>query len=131
MSAELRMTSPPGGIDAIHDMLDELWEKAPSVDQMDRFRFATAIIELASNVIRHADSGAGVTWTLVLGASERELVASMDDTGIAAELDLDREMPEVYAESGRGIPLLRALMDDVVYERRGHLNHWLLRRTLA
>lgn len=131
MSAELRMTSPPGGIDAIHDLLDELWKGASSVDDMERFRFATAIIELASNVIRHADSGTGVRWTLILGASDRELTAFMEDTGIAADIDLDREMPGGFAESGRGIPLLRALMDVVEYERRGELNHWRLQRTLA
>jgi len=54
---EWDMTSPPDDVDTVHDLLAVVWDGAPTVSAGDRMRFETALIELASNVMRHADAG--------------------------------------------------------------------------
>ena len=98
----------------------------------DRFSFETALIELAANVIRHADDGDGVTCTLAIETSGEEIVATITDSGVAGNVHLGwREMPGELEESGRGIALIKALVHELDYDRQGDLNCWRISRKLG
>jgi serine/threonine-protein kinase RsbW len=110
----LLLTSPPGNVDDVHDMLASFWASEPSVTDADRMAFETAIIELAANVIQHADDGAGVTWRLTVSCSPEVLVAKLVDDGVQTDLvDGGRALPDALAESGRGLAFVEMLVDDI------------------
>ena len=117
-------------IDVVHDMLEDVWANSPSVSATDRVSFETALIELSSNVIRHADDGAGLHCVLTVGVSDARIEARLTDTGVPNQVDLaGRAMPEEFAESGRGFALIKALVDEVEYVRTGSINHWRISRS--
>ncbi|MET0590997.1 MAG: ATP-binding protein [Naasia sp.] len=128
-SHALRLSSPPDDVDTVHDFLADVW-KSSSVDPMERFRFETALIELAANVMRHAAGRDGVTCSVTIQVSDSSIEAELVDDGEPGDIDLDRAMPDTLEESGRGIPLIRALVDEVVYSRTGDANRWHIARSL-
>ncbi|MGH7715573.1 MAG: ATP-binding protein, partial [Vulcanimicrobiaceae bacterium] len=69
--------------------------------------------ELLSNVARHSPGVASVT----LERRSSELVLHVDDYGQPFSLD-GRATPNVYAESGRGLLIVRAFARDIILERR-------------
>jgi serine/threonine-protein kinase RsbW len=117
-------------IDVVHDMLEGVWAKSPSVSATDRVSFETALIELSSNVIRHADDGSGIQCVLTVGVSDARIEARLTDTGMASDVELaGHTMPEEFAESGRGFAMIKALVDEVEYVRTGSINHWRISRS--
>ncbi|TFD61516.1 ATP-binding protein [Cryobacterium suzukii] len=137
----LTLVSPPDDVNAVHALLETVWADATHVSATDRCSFETALIELASNVFRHADTGSGVTCGLRLEVSDVSLDARLSDTGatskelfavkIPGSAGVDaREMPDGLSESGRGIALIQALVDELEYSRDGDLNHWHIVRAL-
>ncbi|MEO6533530.1 MAG: ATP-binding protein [Pseudolysinimonas sp.] len=125
----IRMYTPPDSVDTVHDLLEDVWTDAPSIPAGDRLRFETALIELASNVIRHADGGSGVTCTLMIETFPDRIEATLSDSGEPGNVQLaEREMPDDLSESGRGIPLIQALVDELSYDRDGSLNRWHIMR---
>ncbi len=118
-------SSPPSDVDTVHDFLDGVWREKPDIDDTDRMAFETALIELASNVIQHADPGNGVTCVLTVRAEDEHLRAELSDTADVGGLKLvGVEMPPNLAESGRGIPFIQLLVDDLSYERVDGRNVW-------
>jgi serine/threonine-protein kinase RsbW len=131
VSHALLVSSPPDDVDTVHDLLDDVWAGHGAVRLRDRMSFETAIIELASNVLRHADSGSGITCRLDIVVRPDRLEATLTDSGEPGDIQLaGRELPDELAESGRGIPLVQALVDVVEYDRGGELNRWYIARTL-
>jgi len=126
----LRLTSPPDDVNRVHVFLEEIWEVS-SVEPMDRFRFETALIELASNVLRHAAGGQLINCTMTIKVSNGDLAAELIDDGQAGDIELDTAMPDEFAESGRGIPLIRALVDTVDYSRCEGSNRWIIAKRLG
>ena len=43
----------PGCLDRVHDLVEELWLRVPGVQPSDRYRFETAVIEVAGRVHAH------------------------------------------------------------------------------
>jgi serine/threonine-protein kinase RsbW len=125
----LVFSAPPDDVDAVHEFLETVWEANPGVSEFDRMAFETALIELASNVIQHAAGEGGVTCVLTVSADEDGLSASLADTADAGGIVLmDRSMPDELSESGRGIALIQALVDDLRYERVDDHNVWSISR---
>ncbi|MDQ1582775.1 MAG: serine/threonine-protein kinase RsbW [Microbacteriaceae bacterium] len=128
----LRMSSPPDDVGTLHELLESVWVDIPSIGVRERFGFETALVELVGNVICHADSGSGVSCTLSIEILENRIEALLSDTGEPGDVELrGREMPEEFAESGRGIPLIQALVDELSYEREGGLNRWRIAKRLS
>lgn len=128
----LHMSSPPDDVNTVHDLLENVWSDLPDVGLEDRLSFETALIELASNVMRHADPGSGVLCTLTIETFSDRIEATLSDTGEPGHVQLaDRSMPGALAESGRGIPLIQALVDELRYDRTDGLNHWYITRQLT
>ena len=125
----LRLESPPGDVNAVHDLLDCVWADVTGLSMRDRVSFETALIELASNIIGHADTGSGVTCTLTIEITDDRMEATLRDTGECGNIDLrQRSMPDELAESGRGLALIQALVDDLDYSQEGNLNRWHITR---
>jgi serine/threonine-protein kinase RsbW len=129
---EALLTAPPGDLGVVHGLLASVWSDAPSVGARDRMSFETALLELAGNVLAHADGGTGLTCTVKIEVGPDILVALLEDDGRPGRVDLaDRVMPDALAESGRGIPLIHALVDDLDYERDRGVNRWRIARRLV
>ena len=117
-------------LERVHDLVDELWTRVPEVEPADRYRFETAVIEVAGNIVEHG--GQDVRLRLWLQVHPDRVEAQFRDTGRAVELDgVDAPAPDLMAEAGRGIALARATADTVTYERTGLTNRWCVvkRRT--
>jgi serine/threonine-protein kinase RsbW len=129
----LDLAAPPDDVDSVHGLLESVWGEHEHVSSVDRISFETALIELSSNVIRHGDGGSGIRCSLTVSVSGDRIEARLIDSGVPGRIELDqRRLPDDdFAESGRGIPLITALVDVVHYERCDGANHWYLARTLA
>jgi serine/threonine-protein kinase RsbW len=125
----LILRSPRDTVDLVHGFLEGLWITHPDIGELDRMAFETALIELVSNVIEHADGGQGVTCVITVNVDDSTLVANLSDTAEEGEIQVvGRVMPSVDAESGRGIALIQMLVDDLQYERVGEKNLWSISR---
>lgn len=131
-AAELRVDGPaePAWLDEVHDGLARLWEAAPEVPDLDRLRFETAVIEIATNVVRHTvPVGDGpVRASVLLRADHRRLEAELTDDGAPVRVDLDPDPVDDFAESGRGIALVLRAVDSLSLAREGGRNTWRLAR---
>jgi serine/threonine-protein kinase RsbW len=126
----VRLSAPPADVNDFHDFLADVWALAPGVSDIDRISLETALVELAANVLRHADGeGAGLTCELTISVDDHAISVAMRDTGEPGDIALlDLEMPALDAESGRGLPLIDALVDEVEHRHDGEHNHWRLVR---
>ena len=71
----LRLITPPADVNDVHDFVEVELNRHPDLNNMDRMTFTTALIELASNVIQHADTGLGVSCALTVRVEEDSLTA--------------------------------------------------------
>lgn len=134
----LMARADPEIMELVHAALSQLWVAHPDITEGDRIRFETAVMEVLGNIIEHAyrlDSGSDSPdaharrFHLVLGVTHDQVVATFGDNGEPAELDLSAaSMPGMEAESGRGLPLAKAALDELHFERIDGRNHWTLVR---
>ncbi|MBT1004434.1 ATP-binding protein [Paenarthrobacter sp. DKR-5] len=126
---ELESAAEPQSLDAIHQLLQKVWDSAPGIDLMDRIRFETAVIEVASNIIEHstpAEHGT-VRFTLEVQNTPDLLQAEFQDDARAAGVDPGAAvMPDELAESGRGLALAKVALDQFGYARDAGRNRWTL-----
>ena len=110
-------------IERVHDLVDEAWARVPDVEPRDRYRFETAVIEVAGNIVEHG--GPDVRLRLWLLVRPEKVEAQFRDTGRPVDLETALlRLPDPMAEAGRGIALARAAVDEVTYERTGSTNRW-------
>lgn len=126
----LRAKAQPTWLDEVHGLLDELWGAVPGIGATDRMCFTTALAEVAANIVEHAAREAAVPVRLVVQCTDAELRALFEDHGTAYS-DSGTSPGDAYAESGRGLDMARALSDEVLYERDGPVNRWLVVRTCS
>jgi serine/threonine-protein kinase RsbW len=124
--------TPPDDVEVVHDMLALLWEERSDVAGTDRMAFETALVELVDNVIQHATSTTTIVCRLQVAVDDAVIRAELVDTADPPQIDTARrEMPDVFAESGRGIAIIQALTTTFDYERSESRNVWTLTRELA
>lgn len=118
----------PASLDAIFDLLGEWWEEVGEVAPMTRFGFETAVIEIAGNIVEHSRGESDERrFTLDLFADAQTLSATFRDDGDPPLLDLATvRMADADEESGRGLALANAGVDDVGLRREGDRNVWTL-----
>lgn len=125
----LDFSAPPDDVSAVHEFLERVWVAEPAVGMEDRMALELAVIELASNVIEHAGGGNRVACSLDLQVAADGLRAHLVDDGERATVDpAAAELPDALAESGRGLALVRMLVDELRYERDAAGNHWTVSR---
>lgn len=98
------------------DWLDHL-----SVEQGDRDDLILGASELCSNAVRHASGTAGALELRARAEGDSVIVEVVDDGGgfDAADLAGPGEPPDLGAEHGRGLFVVRALVDDFEVRREG------------
>ncbi|GAA4159024.1 hypothetical protein GCM10022286_12770 [Gryllotalpicola daejeonensis] len=124
--------APPADVNIVHEFLDGVWSRDASLTADERLAFELALVELAANVMQHADTGAGVACRLRMIVDEASVSALLSDTGRAGDIDLAAcEMPDELSESGRGLALVQLVVDELGYQRVGSSNLWTIRKARA
>ncbi|MDQ2923204.1 MAG: ATP-binding protein [Candidatus Dormibacteraeota bacterium] len=100
-------------------------------DDVNIMHFEIALAEIGANVLTHGrpnHAGPPVEYDLRLEYATAR--ATLVDRGPAVTDFLTREMPDPSSEAGRGLPLARWLLDELVYQRDGEANKWVLVKKL-
>jgi serine/threonine-protein kinase RsbW len=115
----------PACLDHVHDLMTELWNLEPGVSLVDRELFATAVVEVANNIVEHGQGAGPTDLLLTVQVDADHIRAVFDDDGAPADVDIDAAcLPDDLADSGRGLALARAAAGHLTYERIGALNRW-------
>lgn len=127
---ELSGLAIPEGLDRLLDLLAVVGGDHPDIDQQDLMLFSTAVIEIAGNVVEHGRPVGAVAWHLVLEVRPDVLEATLSDGGeeYAGLPEGWADLPDPWAESGRGLALAAAGLDELGFERRDGRNTWHLVR---
>lgn len=125
----LHAPATPDVLEAVHALLHHFWHHVPDMTDSDRMRFDLAVAEVAANIVEHGSRGADIT--LNLRVSPAGVEADFDETGepLPDNIINGAALPEDdFSESGRGLVLARASLDEFTYAREGDHNHWHLAR---
>jgi serine/threonine-protein kinase RsbW len=128
------MCSPavPASLDLVHTLLEAVWASHQDVQTDDRMRFELGVTEIAGNIVEHAAAPAPIDFHLCVEVFDDRLEARFRDPGRRVEVDFDNTaMPDAMAESGRGLALVLAVVDQLTYRHDGSDNHWLVMRRRA
>ena len=127
-----RGPSDDDAIEAIHTELDALWDDASFVPEMDRMTFTTAVIESAANIVQHAQPVGEKPVEIDVDITVRptRLVARVSAHNAREPFaeDMQADLPDEEAESGRGLALIEMLVTTVTFERQDGTNTWILTR---
>ncbi|HET7071310.1 MAG TPA: ATP-binding protein [Nocardioides sp.] len=120
----------PESLNLLHDLLERAGREHPDLDGADLMLFETAVIEVAGNVVEHGRPHGGVAWTFRLAVLPDRLEATLSDSGEEYPGGTwGTAMPDdPMQETGRGLPLATAVLDDLGYRRTGESNHWTMLR---
>lgn len=141
MEERVSLNADAPALAAVHDALRRFWERTtgvlPAPDQQTwRLEFATAVLEIASNIVRHAHPPGqrAAAFSLRLRLFQDGAEAVLTDSGGALTAALpDRGLPDPLEpdwtslpEAGMGLAVARAAVDELDYQRRGDSNVWRL-----
>lgn len=124
----------PALVDEVLDALDALWSESPQVTSEDRTLFTLAVSEVVTNIVQHADAfaHAEISVDVALRVTADALLATIVDTAHPASIDWESvSMPDQDSESGRGLAIATAALDDFEHTGGGAGNTWVLRRRLS
>jgi serine/threonine-protein kinase RsbW len=124
--ADMELTAPaePESLELVHSLLADFWNQCEDIGMHERIRFETAIMEIANNIAEYVHTD---VFTLVLADRDVAIEALFRDAGPPLPFDpADRRLPDAMAESGRGIALACAAVDEVHYSHENHQNIWRL-----
>jgi serine/threonine-protein kinase RsbW len=128
---EYSLTAPaePASLERMHALLQEVWSDHGDITDTDRMLFEVAVTEVGGNIAEHAHDGAPLDFTLHVRVHLDRIEGEFLDNGRRAEVDLaTAAMPRAMSESGRGLALTLAAVDELVYRRDGCTNHWRIVR---
>ena len=130
MAGEYRITGTATveALERVHGLFASITEPLSPTDHM---LFETAVVEVIGNVIAHGRPRGEVRFDLMVEVRDHELVAVVNENGQDWPADMNTVMPGESAESGRGLPLLRAVLDELKFRREGDWSVWTLRRHRA
>ena len=128
----LRGLAVPESLNLLQDLLERVRSDHPEIDETDLTMFETAIVEIHGNVVAHGRAPGQVIYAFELEVRADELVGMLADTGDAVpDLSGLGDLPDELAESGRGLWLAKATLDELQYARIGDRNTWKLVRRRA
>ena len=128
----------PGTLDGLAEAVRAAQAFCDEVDApgLARANVMTALDEVLANIVHHGLQGASGTIELTMGRTGASVVAHVADTAAPFDPLLmplpDTTLPiEKRKLGGLGIALVRALTDEVSYDRRDGRNHLTLTWRLA
>jgi serine/threonine-protein kinase RsbW len=104
-----------GVVDKIADGITEFLE----FDDVDRDAVAISVIEACTNAIQHGhESESGRTVDVIFQIGEDSLTILIEDGGSGFQPASEEEMnpPDLLATRGRGIFIMRSMMDEVDFD---------------
>ena len=122
------------------DQISPLWSKYQQeiAEQTGLARDAELLCELRlalteglTNAIVHAHCEDGRPMRVELHVGPKQIEFDIFDTGPGFRFETKTDCPNPYAESGRGMFLVQAFVDDVAYENCDGTNVLRLRRHIA
>ena len=120
------------GLEALHESVRKLREASGrSADDRNLMHFEIALAEIGANVLTHGrPAGTDPPVEYRLWLDDDTAHASFVDGGPPVEEVLSRAMPDQESEAGRGLPMARWLLDELLYKREGEVNQWRLVKRL-
>jgi serine/threonine-protein kinase RsbW len=121
------------GLETLHESVRKLREASGrSADDRNLMHFEIALAEIGANVLTHGrPAGTDPPVEYRLWLEEDDLAkASFIDGGPPVEEVLSRTMPDPTSEAGRGLPMARWLLDELLYQRDREVNKWRLVKRL-
>jgi serine/threonine-protein kinase RsbW len=125
---ELSGLAVPESLDLVQDLLGRVRGEHPDIDETDLSMFETAIAEIHGNVVKHGRPPGQVVYAFSLAVRPDRLVGFLADTGEPAPDLSTLPVVDELAESGRGMWLARATLDELEYARCGDRNTWKMVR---
>ena len=121
----------PESLRRLHALLEHVAQDHPEVTADDLMLLETAVIEIAGNVVEHGRPPGQVRYAFEVAVLPDRLEALLTDTGEEVPgATGSPDMPDCYEETGRGLPLARAALDDLSYAREDERNLWRMVRML-
>ena len=120
------------GLDTLHESIKRLREATGrGEDDRNLMHFEIALAEIGANVLTHGrPSGTDPPVEYRLWLDHDTVHASLVDGGPAVDEVHSRAMPDPTSEEGRGLPMARWLLDELLYKRDGEVNQWTLVKRL-
>lgn len=114
----LHFPSSPVYLDMVGKSIHGLLESTPIPTHTESVsnNICLAVHELCANIMQHAyrNTEGSITITLILASQPWRLIAETYDIGITFDPTLVPE-PEMLGERGRGLHLIRKLIDEITY----------------
>jgi glycosyltransferase involved in cell wall biosynthesis/anti-sigma regulatory factor (Ser/Thr protein kinase) len=111
----------------IHRTLKEAWAGHVEVPAPIRMEIAIAAAEVGNNILDHAGRGRDLRVRMAVWVLDDHVRVEFVDDGLSADMDLTSiRMPDVMAESGRGLALARAAVREISYQHDPAGNRWTL-----
>ncbi|MBW2107432.1 MAG: ATP-binding protein [Deltaproteobacteria bacterium] len=120
-------------ISLVRDAIGELRSRVALSNALF-YEIELCVVEAATNCIKHAYGGEkGHEVEIDIGVYGGRLIVHVCDTGEpmdiqvleranASALEVDENALHLISEKGRGLPIMKAMMDRVLYERTGKKN---------
>jgi serine/threonine-protein kinase RsbW len=119
------------GLDVLHRSIERLRQSTGRAQDDEKLMlFETALGEIGGNVLTHGRPNGDEEVEYALRFDGRVVVAWLSDLGAPVHEHMNRAMPGVESEAGRGLALARVLLDELAYERDGGVNRWRLVKSL-
>lgn len=125
---EVTAAAEPAVVDTVQDGLVGLWRDG-AVDPHVALRLELGLVEIVANIVEHAyrPDEIGREITVLVEVAPSRVTASAWDNGQPTGIDLSSvALPGDDAESGRGLAMALAALDELRYERDGERNRWSL-----
>ncbi|MGA0840796.1 MAG: ATP-binding protein [Pseudomonadales bacterium] len=137
MEASLELRGEPDQLDTLMAFLGEFWQSA-ALPEAGRFPFELSLEELFMNVAMHGSAGteAPRTVEIRIAVDAGEVRVDLKDDGVAFDPFSEAPVPDLDEAiedrpvGGLGVFLVKEMMDQVAYERRGQHNCLTLRKRI-
>lgn len=127
---DLSAPAEPAVVEEVQNRLAALWEQRPDLDPSLAMRFEMGLVEILGNIVEHAfdPDTPGRLLNVEVTIDGDTVSGALSDNGQPVAVDLSTVvMPDEDAESGRGLALAVAALDELTYTRDGDCNRWHLR----
>jgi len=120
-------TGPADEIENLDVALDHLLRsQQPAPDEHRRLRLRLGFHELLVNIRQHAYGERPGDIDVEFDVRPGQVTIGVTDRGQPFSGTVDAVLPAAPAIGGYGLPIIRAVFDQVHYERIGDSNHWTL-----
>jgi serine/threonine-protein kinase RsbW len=131
LAMSVEASTDPASLEKVHALLQRFWSRGPDVDEVWRMMFETAVAEIAANILEHSRRDRGARMLrLSLTAFGDRVEAWLQDDGLGVDVSLDTPLPLESAQRGRGLALVKSMVDEFSYARSDDMNRWLIVKRL-